>query len=681
MYDITDEIPRVKSLAEFKKKIRPLYVIDEYASSKERYIEFKKEITDLCIGSFHSKKMMLHPIAFKFYKDDRESYQLTLRSFLYNVYLWYPMVELKGLRVFGRESIMYPENIPHVNDEIYRISLVPMIENSVDRIHVQTYASDIVYDLSSISVYFGLIMGLHFEDRDVFHMYDTYGTLLHPRDYSEMQPNEIEEANKESEAELMRLIRADIGNPLRQVVLGGNPLKVKQLREMLISVSLRPTLDGDVVTIPINKGLIMGALMSPSDVYIDALAARYPQLVNNKDMGTVGYFVKALNILSKTLEVSRVVLDCGSTHLVEYEVKSDYHLYLLDGKYMDDGHDDFHMINYAKDKHLIGKKIRARSAVTCCCGENEVCARCLGNIINLNWDIAEGFATFITEEWSKVVEQSHLSTKHLIHPIPEVITFTDSFDLWFNLRGDEIYLKTDLPRKELAIVIDPEDIYKVEEFDTDTTFNNYIDSGKFFVENLKTGDRVEVASKNNKKIFIRTDTNDVMSSDGRILMKDLAEDSPVFEISIENNDARKPFTEIMQLIDLENKPIEDTSIVGMSQRLHDLFAMTKMNLSVAAFEVMLNRICRVPGDVRRRPNFAKRELPEYHFYSLGKCIEENGSPTVGMIYEQLQRQLLRITLEDRNDSSFIDPFFEELVCMQPILSQRDAIERGYTEED
>lgn len=668
MFSIYDNIKRVESMAEFKRMIRPLYVIDEYAVSTERYEAFKDEITKLVIGSFHDGRMVTHPIKFKFYKDDKKTHQLQLRNFLYNIYLWQSMVELRGLNIYDETYILVPEKIKDVNDEIFRITLEPMIENSVDMETVQEYAANTVYDISSISVHFALIMALHFSDATVFYMYDNYGDLLKPKDYSNMQPDEIEQANIESEKELVDRIMNDPENPIHQIFHGGNPLKIKQLRELLMTVSLRPTLDGNVVTKPINKGLIMGALENPSDIYTDALAARLPMLVNNKDIGTVGYFIKALNILARTLEISNDVLDCGTTHYVNYEVKSSKHLKLLSGKYRVDD-DELYMVKET-DTHLIGKKIKVRSAITCCCGENEVCATCVGNLVALNWDISEGFATFVTEEWSKIVEQSKLSTKHLIHPIPEVITFSDSFYKWFILRSDEIYLRSDVTKKDYIIYIEPEEILKIEEFDADSTYNNFIDTGRFYIENTRTQDRVEISIKNNKKIYIRTEISEIMK-DGKVPLKDLSDEYPIFEISIENNDSTKPFTELMNIVDLENKGLDDDSIDGISQRFLDLFVEGNIKLNIAGGEVILNRICRKPGKVQERPNFAKRKMPAYHFYSLGKCIEENASAPLGMIYEQLQRQLLRLNLEERNATSFIDPFFEEYVSMAPLLAQQE----------
>lgn len=668
MFGIYDILPRIKTMEEFDQKIRPLYVIDEYAYSKEAYCEFKRQIQIIAIGAFHSGKMMTHPIRFKFYRNDKKTHTIEFRQFVYNVFMWYPMVELNGIECFDERSILTVENIPRVNSEINRISLAPLLDNSVKRSVVGEYAADIVYDLQSIGVYFGLIMALHFDNGHIFKMYDKYGDLLHPKDYSGLQPDEIEAENKRSEEELIRRIMEDgKDNPFHQIIAGGNPFKTKQLRELLISVSLRPTLDGYVVTKPINNGLIMGALKNPSDVYIDGLAARKPALVNNKDMGDIGYFIKALNILTRTLEVSRRVLDCGTTHFVEYDLKDTDHFALVVGKYMDDGAGDIRMVKKS-DTHLIGTKIRVRSAITCCCGQNEVCPTCIGDIITYNWDIAEGFATFITEEYSKDIEQNSLSTKHLIHPIPEVIEFNDEFNKWFELRGDEIYLKYGVPAKEYAMYIEAEEIIKLEEFDDDFTYNNYIDTGRFYIENIKSGDRTEIQIKNNKKFFIRTETFSLIK-DGYVPLKELSDEIPVFEISIENNDATRPFKEIKDLFELENKKVDDTSINGIANKMLDLFVEANLKLSIAAAEMGLNRICRKPDNIRERPNFSSIRLPEYQFHSVSKCTEENESVTIGMIYEQLQRQLFRLDLEKRTAPSFIDPFFNEKIYMDPILNQ------------
>ena len=121
---------------------------------------------------------------------------------------------------------------------------------------------------------------------------------------------------------------------------------------------------------------------------------------------------KIVLMLARTLSMSTTVSDCGTKHLVEYEVKSKTHLKKLNGKYFKRSLDDldYSLVNSKKDKDLIGKKIYVRSAVTCALGDH-VCPKCVGSTASTNKDIADGLSAFESEEVTKVVNQSILSTK------------------------------------------------------------------------------------------------------------------------------------------------------------------------------------------------------------------------------------------------------------------------------
>ena len=95
-------------------------------------------------------------------------------------------------------------------------------------------------------------------------------------------------------------------------------------------------------------------------------------------------------MLARTLSMSTSVSDCGTKHLVEYDIKSKKHLKKLNGKYyklnLED--DDLVMLNAKKDKDLIGRKIYVRSAATCALGDC-VCPKCVGSTASTNYDIAD----------------------------------------------------------------------------------------------------------------------------------------------------------------------------------------------------------------------------------------------------------------------------------------------------
>ena len=129
-------------------------------------------------------------------------------------------------------------------------------------------------------------------------------------------------------------------------------------------------------------------------------------------MGKAGYFGKIVLLLARTLSMSTEVSDCGTKHLVEYEIKSKKHLKKLNGKYFKYSEDDLDLslLDVKKHTNLIGKKIYVRSAATCALGDH-VCPKCVGSTASTNYDIADGLSAFESEEVTKVVNQSILSTK------------------------------------------------------------------------------------------------------------------------------------------------------------------------------------------------------------------------------------------------------------------------------
>ena len=106
-------------------------------------------------------------------------------------------------------------------------------------------------------------------------------------------------------------------------------------------------------------------------------------------------------MLARTLSMSDTVSDCGTKHLVCYDVANKTVLKKLSGKYykndIDDDRENLKLLDFKNDKHLIGKKIYVRSAATCALN-NCVCAKCIGATAVTNSDIASGLAAFSSEE-------------------------------------------------------------------------------------------------------------------------------------------------------------------------------------------------------------------------------------------------------------------------------------------
>ena len=218
----------------------------------------------------------------------------------------------------------------------------------------------------------------------------------------------------------------------------------------------------------------------------------------------------------------------------------------------------------------------------------------------------------------------------------------------------------------------------VEELDPNSTYNTYIETGRFYIINTKTGESQEVSVKNDKSIFIRSETSVMLDQyNGYIPLKEIDEDQPVFEISINNNPLTKPFYDLISILDSENrKDMDEVTIDTISQKVLDLFVEGKLDVPIAGAEFILNRICRRPDNVMRRPNFGKKKMPKYKFYGVSKVTENNASITTGMAFEQLSRQFTNLLISERNAPGFYDPMFKEDVDMSRLLSYAKEVDEA-----
>lgn len=666
------EVPKLNTVKDLKNLLRPIYIIEDYMDDYDTYEEFQIKLMNIICGCFASDEKIRrtcieYPIQFKFYREDNKSYKIQLRHFLYNVYLWYSFVEVSDIHILDDSFILEAEEIPHINDFINEKVIKVMRELNVKETTIGFNVSKTNYKLRGISLELSQIMGFHFDEKTFIEMYKDpvireLMTIKLPQD---AQPVEIEKIIDDAEKKLVNHLKSIPDNPISIILRAGTGIKIKQLVEYLIMMGMKPSLEGEVMPIPIETSSLVGGLNRPSYQYIDASGARKPLIMNYKEMGNAGYFSKKMLELARTLELSREISDCDTKHLVTYEVKTKKHLKKLVGKYYKlDGDDDFRLLK-PTDEKLIGKKIHVRSAVTCACGQNHVCARCVGEVANLNWDIAEGIAGFESEENTKEVEQNILSSKHLLTTKSEKIEFSDTFHKYFVLSSGEISAVLDGLENadDLAILINPDEVERKEEFDSDSTYNTFISSGRFFIVNLVTGEQEEVRIKNDKEIYITGHATEVMKSskDGLIRFKDLDESTPILEVTIMNNELTKPLYDLMKLLDKQDRSalLDELTIDAFSQKYLDTIIEANMSASMAAGELVINRIVREKDNIRRRPDFSSIWMPEYDIYTISSALENNASITVGLSFEQLQRQLLNANLDERTGTSYMDVFFQE----------------------
>jgi hypothetical protein len=419
--NILKEVPYINNHEELAQYLKPLYIIENCISDEAEYNILRTKLLNLLRGSFVIRECREYPIKFKFRKSDKKVHELQFRHFYINFILWQPFIELVELDVLNETFILDCENdIPYIEDYInYKIIQV-LRDYHIKPVTINSSISKVLYNLRNISIDFSTILGLNFTLKTFI---DKYNEVPRFRELMEctfdktMQPHEIEQLLNQYEKEEINIFTSDPNDPIGVILRSGTGIKKKQLVEMTISEGFNPDLNGVTIPIPIQNSTMIGGANKPSYYYIASIASRKSLVSNKKIMGTAGYNSKQLLEIARTVSMSTEVSDCGSKHLITYEIKSKSHLAKLNGKYYKEHESDpdYKLLKSNDDKNLIGKKILVRSAVTCACeNPDHVCSKCIGSTAIMNYDIADGLGAFSSEEISKVLQQNILSTKHLL---------------------------------------------------------------------------------------------------------------------------------------------------------------------------------------------------------------------------------------------------------------------------
>ena len=282
-----------------------------------------------------------------------------------------------------------------------------------------------------------------------------------------------------------------------------------------------------------------------------------------------------------------------------------------------------------------------------------------------------------------------LSTKHLLTTVSEKIEFNEEFYKFFTLTAGQIepVLNNDnIPDlDDYAIWINPNEIYKSDELDDDSSFNTYI-QGSFYVQNLVTKEHIEIKSLNESKQMFLTDESLTLLKKGKgyIKFKDMEESTPLFELTILNNELTKPLYELMDLINTARKKDEpEMTYSEMAQKFTDLLLEAGIAAMALSGELIINRLIRNNPDVDySRPDFSKEEEPDYQIYTILKALENNKSLLIGISSQDIKRQLLSDDLITRKTgSSYLNPLFRKNTSTKRLKDIRKILDRRNKEED
>lgn len=729
--DLTDKAKEI--METLKNKV---YIIDDIINEGKRlgeerhnpdyykkfYQQFYFTLIFQMLHGFEHKEFREHPVYFKFHDDKDENLKsMEFRYFIVNIAFWYPIITAEPeklneehiiTRAMGRK--MSTSFIAGYMNRYYAKPYAKLIDY---RTRSETFA-DVNYLLMKIPLKFNDFLGLSIsieEIRDMAKRMPDFKEGLYVRIDDTKQPAEQEAQKHEyDKAQLDRVREDEVLTTLRAMV-GPNAVKTAQLAEFISIIGNKPDENGKTIPNPINNNYLTGNLASIDKYYINCISGRKAAVTNHEFMGSAGHVLILTALLSAEAKLSKTTMDCNTANLIPIWITSDEHLKKLDGRrYKHNSMDDFHVINYDKNKDLVGSMIWIRSPITCAAPDG-ICRECYGELYYTNKDLYSVGCYSAFTQLNPLV-QGLLSAKHFQGTSSKMVDFGEEFDKYFIMATTDIILNPNLEDMELYSLIilesdisssdysdDYDDIGKDamfgsskkkkkkrneeedEEFDdiTDDEMEyrlNYYTPRFFVVKNLhsKRKETIEVTEfidPNTKELYMHDDllmrmsigTENIEGIEGNYFyldFEDISFEEYIFMVDVKNNELTVPMKKMQALINNSNHAGAKT-YEEMAQMMLDLTIESHFDATSVHSEIILRQLVRKPINQQLRPNFERViTSDDYIVLSVLTALKQNPSFSVSLSSSYLKYQLIQMTSTfDKQDTSDLDWWYKRKIAI------------------
>ena len=696
-------LPDIKKVSDCEREFPNVLIISNY-NSYELFDEIYYKIYYAICACFELPECVSYKIKFKFYPEDQKTYELSMPKLLLNMNAWRPIIELNTLQQYYYHQIK-------VFDESFIVGIMMSdtlrvgLESKVLRVlndygipfeRISELIKVLIERYQEISMEFALvdkasIMTLENIFLNDYRQNEKIRELNNLQIPQSLQTADVEELLRQKYKELFEE-QSKTKNPIWYIGKAGSHIKPKQVQELFISYGQIPDVSGNVIPYTMQGNGFATGYIDPTTYYIAATGARLSAIMNKAHMGEAGYLSRNLILASRTMELSKIMYDCGTKHMLKLHVKDSTFLHRLENRwFVEYLGEELKLIHYDTHKHLIGKNIWIRSLITCA-GGDEVCHICYGRDSHLVMNMP-GMAIFNTEVYSEPVSQNILSTKHLLFTAANKITFSDSFNKYFKFNAGDIYLKerdewdNNVPADHLSIRIEESNVVSINQHDMQeyNTFGNHIES-PFYIYNNKTGEYDTIEIINYESMFIDASSMKffklvVDKKRDNIQYYDIPLDTlsselegRLLSIDIKNHGLTDNLYMIMNLVNKEAGKYDDYNI--LAQHFFETLINAGIRCRHVQAEVILNRLIRDANNLKIRPDFSQFQHPEFKILTLNQALLQYPAPTVSFSYQEIKRQLLSDALYEKDQASYLDPMYATKLDTSRLRELHEKYKKG-----
>ena len=494
-----------------------------------------------------------------------------------------------------------------------------------------------------------------------------FDQLLH-LDLSNVIMDNIKSEGMKATNESIDIITSTDYHCLADSLRTGEATNRKQYKEQYIHVGNIPNGQGGLFPTTINNSLLNGGLNNPIYNIMEDSSGRNAQIIAKTNVSTSGAFARILGLNnSNTIIHQNPEYSCNTKHRLQVIIKSDKILRMYNNRYYSTTPNGIeYLLNYRKDKHLIGKTLYFRSPCKCQSFSKGkgICFKCYGDLAYTNMDINPG--KMASELLSSRFTQKMLSAKHLLEEQIKKMNWSDEFFKLFDIQFNVItLLDTEDANyyKGYKLIIYPDQIQFQDELD-DYDYNEFI---TYFDVEFPNGERHRINTSSNDEIYPSPELKEYLWSNNDITDDDrteieininrLTDMGALFLIQISNNEITDSLKDVTAVINRKDIT-ENVSLEELNQLFIDKIINSGININAVHLETIIANQTRDDEDVLENPDWSLVK-EHYKILTLSHALEWNQSVTVSLNYQSIAKMLyMPITFKKRKASMY------DLVCME-----------------
>jgi len=150
-----------------------------------------------------------------------------------------------------------------------------------------------------------------------------------------------------------------------------------QVKQLVLSRGFISNFDGEILDHPIKNSLLEG--LNQKEFFFSTYGCRKGLLDVALNTGTSGYLSRKLIFTCANLQIDQDLDDCGTTDLLEVDVKTERKAHMLVNRWcLSEDESSLYKITQDNYKDIIGKLIQIRSPILC--KSDRLCKKCYGDL-------------------------------------------------------------------------------------------------------------------------------------------------------------------------------------------------------------------------------------------------------------------------------------------------------------